>query len=114
MISKEGKTARPKYHIYFPIEECSDPNTYAAMKVSLQKKYPFFDDNALDAARFLFGAERDDDVWHEGWLTVDDLVEQEEDFDYDDNSSCGPILVGNLNNTMYLFAASILMLYGIT
>ncbi|MDD7793827.1 hypothetical protein PTZ02_06060 [Clostridium sp. 'White wine YQ'] len=50
MISKEGKTARPKYYIYFPIEECSDANIYGAMKVSLQKKYTFIDDNALDAA----------------------------------------------------------------
>lgn len=49
------------------------------MKVSLQKKYTFFDDNALDAARFQFGAESDGVVWHEGWLTVDDLVEPEAD-----------------------------------
>ena len=78
MISKEGKMARPKYHIYFPIAECSNAEMYGAMKTALQKKYSFFDDNALDAARFLFGAESTEVVWHEGWLTVDDLVEIEE------------------------------------
>lgn len=114
MISKEGKTARPKYHIYFPIEECSDANAYGAMKVSLQKKYTFFDDNALDAARFLFGAESDDVIWHEGWLTVDDLVEPEEDFDEEDISSSGPILEGSRNNTMSRFAGRVLKRYGIT
>ena len=114
MITKEGKTARPKYHIFFPIVKCSDANAYGAMKVSLQKKYPFFDDNALDAARFLFGAESDDIVWHEGWLTVDDLVEPEEDFDEEDISSSGPILEGSRNNTMSRFAGRVLKRYGIT
>lgn len=35
--------------VFFPITECNDANTYAEMKVQLQKAYPFFDDNALDA-----------------------------------------------------------------
>lgn len=74
MIAKEGKMARPKYHIYFPIAECSAAQVYRAMKNALQKKYSFFDDNALDAARFLFGAESTEVVWHEGWLTVDDKI----------------------------------------
>lgn len=84
------------------------------MKVSLQKKYAFFDDNALDAARFLFGAESDDIVWHEGWLTVDDLVEPGEDFDEEDISSSGPILEGSRNNTMSRFAGRVLKRYGIS
>lgn len=114
MLSKEGKAARPKYHIYFPIEECSDANVYGAMKVSLQKKYPFFDDNALDAARFLFGAESEDVVWHEGWLTVDDLVEPEDDFDEEEVSSSGPILEGSRNNTMSRFSGRVLKRFGVT
>lgn len=114
MLSKERKAARPKYHIYLPIEECSDANVYGAMKASLQKKYPFFDDNALDAARFLFGAESEDVVWHEGWLTVDDLVEPEDEFDEDEVSSSGPILEGSRNNTMSRFAGRVLKRFGVT
>ena len=114
MLSKEGKAARPKYHIYFPIEECSDANVYGAMKVSLQKNYSFFDDNALDAARFLFGAESEDVVWHEGWLTVVDLVEPEDEFDEDEVSSSGPILEGSRNNTMSRFAGRVLKRFGVT
>ena len=41
---------------YFTIEKCTDAAQYTAMKTAIQKAYPFFDDNALDAARFLFGA----------------------------------------------------------
>ena len=42
------------------------------MKVKLQKAYPFFDDNALDAGRFLYGAETKEVVWHEGWMSITD------------------------------------------
>lgn len=114
MISKDGKMARPKYHIYFPIAECSDAEMYGAMKNALQKKYSFFDDNALDAARFLFGAESTEVVWHEGWLTVDDLVEIEEVEQEEEYVSSGPILEGSRNTIMSRFAGRVLKRYGIT
>ena len=114
MIPKEGKMARPKYHIYFPIVECCDAELYGAMKTALQKKYSFFDDNALDAARFLFGAESREVMWHEGWLTVDDLVEIEEVDQEEEYVSSGPILEGSRNNTMSRFAGRVLKRYGIT
>ena len=53
MLAKDGKSERPRYHAYFPIEKCTDAAQYTAMKTAIQKAYPFFDDNALDAARFL-------------------------------------------------------------
>lgn len=34
----------------------------------------FFDDNAMDAARFFFGNPADEILWHEGELTVDCIV----------------------------------------
>lgn len=114
MISKEGKMARPKYHIYFPITECADAEMYGAMKNTLHKKYSFFDDNALDAAGFLFGAESTEVVWHEGWLTVDGLVESEEVEQEEEYVSNGPILEGSCNNTMSRFAGRVLKRYGIT
>lgn len=57
MKKKEGKAARPKFHVYFPIEETGDAEHYVAVKRAIQKVFPFFDDNALDAARFIFGAD---------------------------------------------------------
>ncbi len=57
LLPKEGKSARPRYHIYFPISEITDAEVYGNLKKALQKEYPFFDGNALDAARFIFGAD---------------------------------------------------------
>ena len=52
---KEGKSARPRFHAYFPIREITDADAYARLKRAIHSHYPFFDANALDAARFIFG-----------------------------------------------------------
>ena len=70
MLAKDGKSERPRYHAYFTIEKCTDAAQYTAMKTAIQKAYPFFDDNALDAARFLFGATTGEVIWHEGWMSI--------------------------------------------
>ncbi len=49
MKEKNGKAARPKYHVLFPVAEYTDPAFYAAVKSAIQKKYPFFDDIADSA-----------------------------------------------------------------
>ena len=116
MLPKDGKSARPRYHVYFPIENCTDADEYTAIKVALQKAYSFFDDNALDAARFLFGATTDEVVWHEGWMLItDDLVIEEtpeEDEEFNDGVVNGPITKGSRNNTLSRFAGRVLKKYG--
>lgn len=117
MLPKDGKSARPRYHVYFPIENCTNADEYAAIKAALQKTYTFFDDNALDAARFLFGADADEVVWHEGWMLItDDLVIEEtpaeDDEDFDGGSIHGPITEGSRNNTLSRFAGKVLKRYG--
>ena len=71
--------------------------------------YPFFDDNALDAARFLFGSDADEVVWHEGWINIDEEVmpetEEEEDTDEGYSYGGGVILQGSRNKTLSHFAA---------
>jgi len=117
MKEKDGKVARPKFHIYFEISDITDPEAYAALKRGIQKICPYFDDNALDAARFLFGSANSEIVWHEGWMTIDDEIEPV----YADDEACspagtgvGPILQGSRNNTMSRFASRILKRYGDT
>lgn len=116
MLEKDGKSARPRYHVYFPIEVCKDSKVYTTIKVALQKAYSFFDDNALDAARFLFGADADEVVWHEGWMLItDDLVIEDtsaDDEDFDDGVVSGPITKGSRNNTLSRFAGRVLKKYG--
>ena len=116
MLSKDGKSERPRYHAYFPIEKCTDATGYVAMKTAIQKAYPFFDENALDAARFLFGATTDEIVWHEGWMSIMDDIEieepSEEDDDFGSGTISGTITKGSRNKTLSLFAGKILVKYG--
>ena len=116
MLPKDGKSARPRYHAYFPVKKCEDATAYANMKVALQKAYPFFDDNALDAARFLFGATTDEIVWHEGWMSIEDEIDIEDatddEEDFDGVSIHGPITEGSRNNTLSRFAGKVLKRYG--
>ena len=74
MKAKAGKSERPRLHVYFEIGTCKDPDVYAGIKRAVWSKYPFFDENALDAARFIFGADTGDVIWHEGWTRIDDTV----------------------------------------
>lgn len=119
MKAKGTKPVAPRYHVMFPIAGSDDSDAYAGMKEQLHRKYPFFDDNAIDAARFLFGCEVDAVVWHDGWLDIDDDLEQHlfpEDTDVEDitiHLSSGPILEGSRNNTMSHFAGRILKKLGI-
>ena len=121
MKAKGGKAPRPKFHIYFQIEEVADKDTYVAMKEELCNQYKFFDDNAKDAARFFFGNPQAEVVWHDSWLTIDEdlfqvvSIDDEEDFDADFYTPpSGPIQQGSRNSTMSVFAAKILKRLGVT
>ena len=68
MKAKNGRLARPKFHIFFPIEECTGAEEYAAMKQRVYEYFPYFDAQALDAARFFFGTENPEIECYEGTL----------------------------------------------
>lgn len=114
MKEKDGKAARPKFHVYFEIAETDDAEHYAAIKAAIKKAYPFFDGNALDAARFLFGADSGECIWNEGWDTIDEQVEIGASDDEDTGTQSGPIMEGSRNNTMSHFAGRVLKRYGNT
>lgn len=121
MQAKSGKAPRPKYHIYFQINEVTDKDFYVAMKEELCNQYKFFDDNAKDAARFFFGNPNAQVIWHDSWLTIDEdlfqaiSIDDEEDFDADFYTPpSGPIQQGSRNSTMSVFAAKILKRLGVT
>ena len=122
MLPKDNKAARPRQHIYFPTAVFTDRKKYEELKTAIQRMYPFFDDNAKDAARFFFGSacSEDDLIWNEGWLTIDEAVDEEalvpnsdEDEDFGTPASSGPILEGSRNNTMSHFAGRILKKLGV-
>ena len=120
MKEKNGKAARPKYHVLFPVADYTDPTLYAAVKSAIQKKYAFFDDNAVDAARFFFGSKcaEDDVVWHDGFLQIDEDLDETDMLEQDEAAMPiymgGSITEGSRNNTMSHFAGRVLKKFGIT
>ena len=113
---KGNHKAAPRYHMYFPISLVKDAGIYTKLKTILFNRYPFFDGNAIDAARFLYGSEfnKEDAIWHDGWAYIDeDLNEDLELLDDKDNSSyTSQIKEGSRNNTMSHFASRVLKKFG--
>ena len=71
MVEKNGKAARPKFHVYFEIDPTRDVDYYVGLKKGIFNQYPFFDGNALDAARFIFGSDAGGVIWHPGEKNID-------------------------------------------
>lgn len=113
MLPKDGKVARPRFHVYFYIEETTDVDYYTELKNAIYQTFPFFDGNARDAGRFIFGTdmEADDVIWHDGWVMISEEVtftEEEQELP----TTKGPILEGNRNNTLSRFAGRVLKRFG--
>ena len=52
---KKGKSSRPRFHVYMQIPELTDAKEYVALKRRIFEEFPFFDTQALDAARVIRG-----------------------------------------------------------
>ena len=111
MKPKEGKSARPRFHVYFPHDPVTDGEACAALKKAIQQKFPFFDARALDSARFIFGHPAESVLWHEGEVTIDCIVKPW-------GGDCGgmgrEIPQGQRNATMSHFAGRVVKRYGVT
>ena len=106
MKPKDRKSPRPRHHVYFPIDSVTDKDAYKQIKEYLAAQYPFFDGNALDTARFIYGNPTKKIIWHEGEITIDCIISPPQD--------TRTIPQGKRNNTMSRFAGRILKRYGIT
>ncbi|MEA5033549.1 MAG: phage/plasmid primase, P4 family [Sphaerochaeta sp.] len=109
---KEGKGARPRFHAYFPIREITDADTYARLKRAIHSCYPFFDANALDAARFIFGADQGVVIWNEGWMHIDEAIAIPQETTTETNREVIP--EGMRNKTLSRFAGKVLKRYGVS
>ena len=116
MKPKDGKSARPRHHVYFPHDPISDSGAYKALKEAVIAKCPFFDDNVADAARFVFGNPTEELIWHDGELTIDCVCKPSADKEFRsrERSSRGNIPQGQRNSTMSRFAGRVVKRYGPT
>ena len=107
MKNKGSKSARPRFHVYFPTEEITDADEYAEYKEKIQVVFPYFDDNALDAARFLYGTSTPEVELYEGSSTILDFLMD------DSFANLGEsIESGNRNNTMSHIAGKLIKRFG--
>ena len=107
MKMKDGLPARPKFHIYFAMNKSTSADAIAKLKQKVQQYFPSFDDEALDAARFLYGVEIPTAEYFDGELTIDEFMEQ---------SSRLPeeIPEGERNGTLSRYAGRVFKKYGDT
>ncbi len=107
MKPKGKKSARPRFHMFFPADTCSDTKDYAELKQQIYKEFPFFDSKALDAARFYFGCQADEILWHEGDMSIEEYLFFMQD-------SVQAIPQGQRNNTLSRFAGRAVKRFGAT
>ncbi len=77
MVPKGNESARPRFHMFAPIRAETSFRKYGDLKARVQRNFPFFDPNAVDAARFVYGCKvkQEEVIWHEGKLTIDQFIE---------------------------------------
>lgn len=116
MKEKDGKSARPRHHVFFPVDVISDAEEYAAVKRGIKEAFPFFDEGAMDAARFLFGSKAETITWNEGEKTIDQVTQPvyEEEEKTENGMTGGIIPMGERNNTLSRFAGRVLKKFGDT
>lgn len=113
---KNGKPARPKFHVLFPIDTVTDATLYSDMKKLVNSIFPYFDTQALDAARFFFGTAAAEVALYPGRMNLtefldDDLFDEGlPEGQYD--SSVIP--EGSRNATLSRFAGRVIKKYGDT
>jgi P4 family phage/plasmid primase-like protien len=116
MKAKGGKAARPKFHVFFAIDQVTEPGQYSEMKKLVNTIFPYFDTKALDAARFFFGTKEPEVKIFDGPMTLTTFL-ADDDFDANmDSGSYGDIVIpeGSRNATLSHYAGRILKRFGNT
>ena len=114
MREKNGKAARPKFHVLFPIDHMTDAVAYSNMKKLVNTVFPYFDTNALDAARFFFGTSNPEVELYEGSINLTEFFDEDFDADMPGHGMPSVIPEGSRNATMSRFAGRVIKKYGDT
>lgn len=114
--AKGTQSARPRFHVYFPIDPVSDAEAYAGAKRQLAARFEFFDSNAIDAGRFIYGHAAPQITVVEGERTIDawlaDTLGEDAFAQWDDATQA--IEEGSRNATLSRFAGRLLIRLGLT
>ena len=109
---KGSKSARPRFHVYFMIPEITDQAEYAYLKQQIASMFPYFDTNAIDSARFIFGTDNAVVEVFEGDKSILGLIDETIFSNWDEEQE--EIPEGKRNNTMSHYAGRIIKRFGNT
>ena len=112
MKQKCDKSPRPRFHVYFMIEAITDASEYAALKRRISSAFPYFDNNALDSARFIFGTDNADVEFHDGNKSIEEFLSTS-DFESWDNRQ-EEVPEGKRNSTLSHYAGKVIKRLGNT
>ena len=107
MKVKDGKPARPKFHVYMLLNECTSERALFKLKSKIRDLFPAFDPKAVDTAHFLFGVENPTVEYYDGDLTIDEFMATL-------NTLPDTIPVGQRNSTLSQYAAKAIKRFGDT
>lgn len=112
MKVKNGKKARPKFHVLFPIDEIANEKEYLNLKQEVYNYFLFIDNNALDSARFFFDTSNPPVEIVDGNITLIEFMKdlKSEELLLQDEQ----IIEGTRNATIHKSAVKILKRYGNT
>lgn len=117
MKAKNGKVARPKFHIGFLTDSIKDAEQLKRLKERAHELFPYFDPQSMDSAHFFYGTENPQVEFFPGTKTLNEFLGDDE-FDADmPQGSYGKKSVieeGRRNATMSRFAGKIVKRYGST
>lgn len=74
---KDKKATRPRFHVFFPIDEVRSFKEYRKLKETLNQIYPYFDSGAIDAARFFYGTNNPKVMWIKGSKNLSQFLSDE-------------------------------------
>ena len=114
MKPKGELSSRPRFHVIFLIDTTSNPEDYVRLKQRVAEAFPFFDPDAMDAARFLIGTENPEVVFHPGTITLNAFLEEYESEVAFSKMESTSIPEGSRNSTMSRTGARIIKRYGDT
>lgn len=111
MKPKNGKSARPRHHVYFAHKNIDDCKKSSYLKSRIYDLFSYFDGNALDATRFIFGNDADEIIWINGSKTIEEYLGEMDGLGDFYNQT---IEEGSRNSTMSRIAGKIIKRFGIT
>lgn len=114
--AKNGKAARPKFHVLFPIDYETNATKYKEIKQKVNSIFPYFDSNALDAARFFFGTKEGNVEIYQGDMNLTQYLNAYDFEEAEMNRIPDGFVIkeGSRNSTLSHFAGRVIKKYGDT